>query len=293
MKTKKVIMLKGLPASGKSTWANDQVWNSKGEWIRINKDDLRAMIHVSAHSKEREKQILDIRNYLIGYYMSCGKNIIVDDTNFAKYHEDKIKSLVDMHPGEFKYELEIKIFDTDLDECIKRDLRRGEKVGEKVIRKMHSVFLNKEEVMHEPIKNDKARAIIVDIDGTLAHSPQRNPYDYSQVINDVCDPRIKELVEMYRNNMGTEIIILSGREGNKACFDATINWLDQHDIIYHELHMRKEGDHREDSIVKEELYRKHVEPYFETILVIDDRSRVVKMWRKIGLKCIQVERGEF
>lgn len=60
-----------------------------------------------------------------------------------------------------------------------------------------------------------------------------------------------------------------------------------------ELFMRPSKDTREDYIVKEELYRKHIEPFYEVIVVIDDRKQVVSMWRKLGLNCWQVADGNF
>jgi len=52
----KVLILKGLPASGKSTYAKELV--AKGNWKRINKDDLRAMLDCSKWSKANEKFVL-------------------------------------------------------------------------------------------------------------------------------------------------------------------------------------------------------------------------------------------
>ena len=40
----KVILTVGLPASGKSTWAKEQVSQNPGQYKRVNKDDLRAML---------------------------------------------------------------------------------------------------------------------------------------------------------------------------------------------------------------------------------------------------------
>ena len=67
------------------------------------------------------------------------------------------------------------------------------------------------------------------------------------------------------------------------------NW----DTDWYELYMRKQGDNREDSIVKEEMYLNEIKPKYNVDLVIDDRDQVVKMWRKIGLTCWQVANGNF
>jgi hypothetical protein len=53
------------------------------------------------------------------------------------------------------------------------------------------------------------------------------------------------------------------------------------------------GDMRNDSIVKEEIYEEHIKPRFNVRFVLDDRDRVVKMWRENGLKVLQVAEGDF
>ena len=82
----KVIILKGLPASGKSTWALEQT-AKHGNYKRINKDDLRAMIDGGKWSKAREQHVLDTRDWFINLCLSRKLNVIVDDTNFAPKHE--------------------------------------------------------------------------------------------------------------------------------------------------------------------------------------------------------------
>ena len=49
----KLIMTKGLPASGKSTWAKQYLDDNPGT-KRVNKDDLRAMLDNGKWSKRNE-----------------------------------------------------------------------------------------------------------------------------------------------------------------------------------------------------------------------------------------------
>jgi hypothetical protein len=60
-----------------------------------------------------------------------------------------------------------------------------------------------------------------------------------------------------------------------------------------ELLMRTEGDHRSDDIVKKEIYEKRIAPQYDVVIVFDDRDKVVKMWRDLGLLCGQVYYGDF
>ena len=57
--------------------------------------------------------------------------------------------------------------------------------------------------------------------------------------------------------------------------------------------MRKEGDFRRDSIVKQEIYEQHIKDKYVVEFVLDDRDLVVSKWRELGLKCLQVQPGAF
>lgn len=135
------------------------------------------------------------------------------------------------------------------------------------------------------------KAIIVDIDGTLATRGDRGPFDWSRVSDDAVKERIRELVNiLYMAHI--VIIVFSGR--SDECFFDTRAWLDTNTIHFTSLHMRKAGDYRKDSIVKKELYEEHVKDKFDLICILDDRDQVVKMWREeLGLTCLQVAPGDF
>lgn len=135
----------------------------------------------------------------------------------------------------------------------------------------------------------KAPAIICDIDGTLAHHVGRSPYDATKYHTDVVDTSIKALLDGARR--GFHILLVSGRDSRYR--PSTVDWLFKNDIQYTRLYMRREGDKRKDHEVKMELYFRYIEPDYNVICVIDDRNRVVQMWREIGLKCLQAQPGDF
>lgn len=136
------------------------------------------------------------------------------------------------------------------------------------------------------------RAVLVDIDGTLAlNTGGRPPFDWSRVGEDDPNPPVVELVNLIYNAGTHTVILMSGRD--EVCRMQTEMWLSAQRVPYHHLHMRPEKDNRKDSIVKEELYRKHVEGRYEVAFVVDDRNHVVAMWRSLGLSCFQVAEGDF
>lgn len=285
----KVIMLRGLPGSGKSFWARDFVSKNK-TWARINKDDIRAMLGFE-FNHGNEEFTCDTRNSLIEQALLGGRSVIVDDTNFNPVHEKDIRSLVDeiIMTG-IDIEFEIKMFDTPIWDCIERDAKREKPVGAKVIWGMHNKYLADNKSKSEWSADGKIPAIIVDIDGTLSHMNNRSPYDYSKVGDDYVDIVIADIVRRYCK-AGIEVIIVSGRKDE--CKSHTVRWLNDNKIPFSRLFMRRSGDEREDSVVKKEIYELYIKSTHKVFFVLDDRERVVRMWRSLGLKVLQCEYATF
>lgn len=122
----KIKILKGLPASGKTTWAREFTEQNK-DWIRVNRDDLRNMRGVYWIPKQ-EKLITDMENACIESALNRGFNVILDATNL---NMDRNRSRVNRLKEKFPdLTAEYKNFDVSLDDCIKRDLKRANSVGE-------------------------------------------------------------------------------------------------------------------------------------------------------------------
>lgn len=273
-------MMKGIPGSGKSVFALG-VCNS--EVVRVNKDDIRAMMGGN-FTKDNETIVIAVRNALVKGALHQDKVVIVDDTNFAPIHEDTLSLIAKEYDAEF----EVKFIDTPVDECIKRDAKRANPVGRDVIMDMYRKYI-KQVPEAIPFDSTIPSAIIVDIDGTLAHMTDRSPYDYSKVSTDIVDKTIRGIVNMYSLDMG--VIVVSGRKDE--CKKETELWLRENKIYFHELHMRKTEDNRADYIVKKEIYDEHIKGKYNVLFVLDDRDQVVRMWREEGLKCLQVAEGSF
>lgn len=296
MKKQKIILTRGLPASGKSTWSLDYVKNSNGRAKRVNKDLLREMIDGGIWSKTNECGILAARDALVNTFIGMNiDTVIVDDTNFEEKHFDAMTNIADQFKtfADRDISVEYKDFlDVSLDECIERDSKRTKPVGQKVIRDMHKRYILPT-LQRNIGPNTKGDSIIVDVDGTISfNSGHRNWYDYEKVIDDEPIIPIINLVKMYKQN-NYKIIIVSAREGTPECIAATTEWLKKQNIIYDELFMRKAGDYRRDSLVKEEIYNTFIKGKFNVEIVLDDRSSVVSKWRELGLRCAQVAPGDF
>lgn len=303
----KMILTRGLPASGKSTFARKLV-ESDPTYVRLNRDDFRQMLFGKAVLDSNGEIAVTIAQHgAVENALKNGMNVIVDDTNFFARG---VKNLLKI-AAKYDAEVEFKDFtDVSVDECIRRDDIRREQgnsnlsgaVGEQVIRGMHDRYIKGRPLplaipeWHrleiEPYANpaELTRAIIVDIDGTLAKMKDRSPYDWNRVGED--DPVQAVISAVQSAAYDNVIIIMSGRD--ESCREITMEWLSSHvgqDWDY--LFMRPEGDNRRDDIVKLELFNNNIRDKFHVQYVLDDRDQVVAMWRKLGLVCFQVNYGEF
>lgn len=141
--------------------------------------------------------------------------------------------------------------------------------------------------------------ILVDIDGTVAMKGSRSAYDWANVGADVRNESVVRLLHTiiddndYQHGVyHKQIIFFSGRDG--VCFTESRKWLDENGFEGCPLYMREPNDQRKDSIIKRELFDKHIRGKYNVLCVFDDRDQVVDMWRnELGLDCFQVQEGDF
>ena len=280
----KIIMARGLPASGKSTWSREM---TKQGYKRVNRDDLRSMIDDSVWSKRNEVFIIGCRNAIISNAVASGYSIIVDDTNLSPSNETDLRQIAKTLNVDF----EIKDFtDVSLDVCLERDRKRNPSVGKEVIMRMYNQFLKPEfkQIEYNPNLPD---AIICDLDGSLCIKGDRDIYDESKIYLDTVNKPILEILKGLAPK--TTIIFCSGR--TDSCYAKTDEWLwqnvmDKVSCNFHLL-MRKTGDKRGDEIIKKEIYNNEIKDKFNIKFVIDDRLKVVRMWRNLGLFVLEVNQS--
>ena len=288
-------ILRGVPASGKSTYA---VINrdDRGAAV-VCRDDIR-MAMFGRYSGVDERVITDVENAAIESALRNGQDVILDATNLRnKYLTTKL-SLASRYGATVKY----RDFPVPLLTALQRDSGRGhKKVGPRVIESFFKRYKIDREVgalptppaplpefeRHVPDES-KPAAYVVDTDGTLAnHQPHRSPYDTTRYHLDTV---IEHVAGIVRGLSGSfNIIGLSGRD--ETFRGATEYWWDANDIPFHEFLMRPEGDKRMDAIVKYELFKQYVEPNYNVLGAIDDRPQVIRMWETIGVPVINVGSG--
>lgn len=293
-----IILTRGIPASGKSTWAKAWVAKDPANRIRLNRDDLRTMLGVKpgVFDYATEQIITKMQHDTAKAALKAGKSVVVDDTNLrAKYVREWFK----VGPVIFND------FLVDLDTAIYRDASRSNPVGAKVITSFHERFVapNGGQLPPIPIPQERSsrvvayepntalpKAYIVDTDGTVARMNGRGPYDGHLVHTDLPIDNVVALVRDIHNR-GHRVIGVSGRDGKYG--EITKQWWRDNDIPFDEFYFRPEGDTRRDDIIKLEIFDQHIRNRFNVIGVLDDRNRVVQMWRELGLTTYQVADGDF
>jgi len=272
---KTLIMLRGLPASGKSTKAKELLEKfGRGNAKICNRDLLRLMLDNGAWSGGNEKFVLEIRDTIVGLALAQGKHVIVDDTNLDPKHEPRLQELA--KAGGAKFEV-IDFTKVSVDECVARDKKRPHYVGEKVIRDMYHKYLapKVEPPAFDPSLPD---VVICDVDGTIAKMNGRGPFEWDKVGLDLPRYEVSTAIFGFR----VPVIFLSGRD--EVCREETEKWIRSYvgslDIC--QLLMRPAGDTRKDSIVKRELYEQHIKGKYNVVAIFDDRAQVCRMWTELG-----------
>lgn len=149
----KIILCRGIQGSGKTTWAKDWVKEFPVNRIRINNDDIRNMLG-PYWIPEREKLVSEIKKKTAQYAMYMNFDIVVDNMNLNPKEIEFWKEVITLHNHVvtdplraiseepcYEYELEFKdFFNISLKECIDRDSKRPNPIGEEVIRNTYEKY---------------------------------------------------------------------------------------------------------------------------------------------------------
>jgi len=303
----KVVLTVGAPASGKSTWAKNEIAKDPSNWCRINNDDLRAMMNGSVWSVDYEKMITEARNYLIREALKRGKNIIIDNVNISRRHFDDVCKIA--KSANVAVQIYEKPFYEELSVLLARDAKREGKaqVGEVVIKKwfkesggkQHKFYKARTEIITRDVPRDVVpmvqnktlpKAVIFDNDGTISLLNGRNPYDASTCDNDLPHEHVIECMKLYAA-AGYKILFVSGREEKDRA--PTERFYKKHfPHIEYQLLMRPTGDMRKDVVIKEEIFNTYIKDIFFVAGWFDDRLQVSRWVHQVGLPLFRVNDPE-
>lgn len=138
----KIILCRGIQGSGKTTWAK-QYCKEHPNTIRVNRDDIRQMFS-QKWSKELEQIVIDTELRAIDNALYEEMDVVVDDvSNLNRYTVDKIWDIVRKYQqmrSISDYGIIYQDFFIPLQDCIERDSKRPNPIGEEVIRKTYEKY---------------------------------------------------------------------------------------------------------------------------------------------------------
>lgn len=292
-------ILRGVPASGKSTRALSLL----DTHVRVNRDDIRMMMWGRAVGVD-ENAVSQVEQAAVDAALQAGQNVVLDATNLrAKFVQTHL-SIASEHGANVVFE----DFPVPLHVAIARDIERtrvGRNVGEDVIRRFFRNYKinTKTGVLpkapelwptFEPYvghRDGLPPAYIVDTDGTVAEKhPDRSWFDHDLTYMDTAKDYVADIVANIGGYDGPfDILAVSARkEMNRAM---TENWWRNNGIPFDQFFFRADNDSRNDAIVKYEIFKREIEPYYNVVGAFDDRPRVLRMWRRIGIPTLQVGDG--
>ena len=234
--------------------------------------------------------------------MSKQYDIVIDNmSNLNPKHIKEYEEIVSLYNDSFdtpnKYKIEFKLIDTPLEECIARDSERENPIGESVIKKQWRQYRNyiitksiKNMLSNNPPKIVAPHAIIVDMDATLCFNTERPFYGEGSAERMIDDVPNEAVVNIVKNYSG-EILIVTGRD--ESAREVTKTWLISNGINPSKLYMREVGDFTTGVELKKNIYENHIKDNYNIDFVLEDSTKVVKMYRELGLTVLQPNEGKF
>lgn len=300
---------RGIQGSGKTTLAKTLALLDGGRVV--GRDHVRRLMGFEGlGSKKQEDEVTKIQARLIHGGLKAGQNVYVDDMNLKAIYVKRLMGIAEYMGARVVFHDLARV---PLETCLERNRERsgGERINEDVIKSNWHRFVKplrgstfpvpekaEFDTKYLPLERYKTPnyktplAFLIDLDGTVAlHDGIRGHHDYHLVSKDEPNlPVIWAVRAMIRD--GHYPIFVTGRPD--SCEADTRLWINNH--VYagrYDLRMRRTGDHREDSLIKYELFNKHIRKQFHVVGAFDDRDQVVNMYREIGLTVFQVAPGNF
>lgn len=301
---KKLILTRGIPGSGKSTWAKAWVAEDPEHRIRLNWDDMRNMMGPYwVPSREPINKHMLWAGLNMAAYCTRPYDIVIDNMNlnpkdWKQYEEWVITYNQSMNSEETntQYVIEFKDFFIPLEECIRRDAMRPNPIGEKTIKdiwRRYKHFIQTSEV--ERYVNNlrfwdsgKPMCVVIDMDSTVCFNTSKRPWfgdgSTEAMINDIPNHGVVELIKAQEY----PVVVCTGR--NKDQYQVTIKWLANQGITPVDCYMRENGDYRKGVEIKEELMNQILDKY-NVLVVFEDCEPIVQKYREMGLTVLQPNKG--
>lgn len=317
----KAIITIGVSSSGKTTFANKAVKESRGKLVNINRDDTRkSLFSLSSwanynFSASREMLVTKVCMDKIRASYETGRDVIVSDTNLNKFHLTNL--VYDLKDVGYE-QIEFVIFDVEKSEILRRNDMRGpwklnktiidgmferfNDIVPKVLKKYskssaYNVFVHTTRNKDVPVFDvDLPTCVIVDIDGTVMQHDDsvRCVYDMTKVDLDTPRQNVVDVVNMLAERH--TIVFLSGRYGDAGgeAYTKTLNSFIDNDIAFDEINLKPESERMRNTVeFKREFILNNLAKRYNPILALDDNGRVCDMMRNLGIETWQVQNNDY
>lgn len=310
-----LILTRGIPGSGKTTWAKKLV-AERPDVVRVNRDNLRMEMFGEYFFAKKERDAKESavtveQHARVRAALAAGHDVVVDDTNVNPAVVNAWHSLAKEFDGDVQ--LKFQDFNVDPQECIRRDAARrasGDRgVGPSVIDMFTKRFLDSngrlrpvspsllEPIRKPPAVEDRPNAVIFDMDGTLCdvrpvrhhvrgkERGKRNFHAF-HTESEFCPPNV-HVLEMAKDvrKAGLSVVIVTARDDRYR--PLTERWLAKHGVDYDYLVTRPNGDSRPDYEVKRDIFA-DVSKHYRVVHAVDDNPNVLRLWKEVGVQVTEV-----
>jgi predicted kinase len=304
--SQELILTRGLPASGKTTFAKQ--WQAEASnRTRVNRDDLRMKLfgewYFTDNRDAKEKKVTEFQHAIIKKALSSGNSVIVDDTNL----NPRVFRIFESIASQFSLTISNLDFPVSVEESIARQAGRDKPVPKEAIKMMASKYLGPNNEFHlfpgsYPVKSlihpeDRKPTIAFDADGTLVDvssiaslvKGKYRDFDLFHRKSLWSNPNQEVLDLAYEaNDKGFKVIVVTAREERYR--DVTQAWMDKFNVPYENIFMRPMDDRRPDHIVKNEMFSQ-INSFYDVVHFVDDRKDIADVWKQNGVETTLVPGG--
>ncbi len=317
-----LIIARGVPGSGKSTWAEEWVKEDPSNRIRVNRDDIRRYLIQSdpnrwksadgwyvltpegVFDKNFENQVTNVENTITQRALKEGKSVCSDNTNLTHNAAKVAVGYARRH----NIPIETKEFPITYEEAVRRDAARDRTVGPEVIKSMFKRLGPNGEFHHIdgtfPVQRFKRpekigqHAVGFDMDGTLndirpvrhfvdkdANGGKRN-FDMFHRSSLFCPPN-PEVVQMLKDAQAQGMAILITTARQEKYREVSQRWLHDQGITFDNYFCRSNDDMRPDYEVKKDMYDE-ISKHYDLVHQVDDNPAAVAAWEEKGVLVTEV-----
>lgn len=286
-----LTVLRGIPASGKSTHAKQWLMEDPHNRVRVNRDEIRERLTGSATDHTREKEVTVEEMRVIEQALRSGKDVMSDNTNVNTKFLPKLIKLAKRHGATIDH----KDFPISVKEALRRNAARNRVVPEAVIHRMYGnlgpngefpVFPGSYPTKEFVAPKSKKGAVCFDMDGTLNDvrgvrhflDGKYKDFDAFHRMSEF-EPANDDVVQMALDAHASGYSVLITTARSEPYRETTQKWLDDRNIPYENIFMRPEGDYRSDYEVKKDMFQE-ISEHYDVVRCVDDNPQAIQAWRE-------------